>query len=631
MPCGMVYFVQKGRAGTNRMYEKQGTPPCGAFNAYIWNSCMDEIADAITDIALLRVSELHFSAVPQEKLACAELRSLSLERTVHIKIDENTVYFTSVLLGEFTLHTGTATGISATEDTARLWVSCKLILTPGGHSLEVLQVSPTIQEEMIERPLLPLPNFPGVSANQYLLPDLSGISDAAHQEALEQEAERFLMQYCREALERPQPIPIRKIAEDKMGLTLITDKSLSDDLSVFGETIFAESDVDVMAEDEPEKRHCAAGTVLLDPDVFMTRNMGSYSFTLAHEVYHWYAHRAYMLMRMQTQNIPAVQRCYVNGSGKHSPEELAEIQANAMAARILMPRKAMRIKYREVLEKYGAADEMVVAELAIFFVVSKQAMRIRLKELGLMDDAAPQQDMRRIDRLSLFDVFSTDRNLRRLLVSGAYRYVDGYIVKNEPRYIKKDGTATRLTEYAAAHLEECTIEFKAVRRKGKTEDSLMQRYDFTELIVDSKYALTEEELKQHRAGFEQFVKEESTDDLAPPKKTFCELLAPHIALETGTDFEVRTGLRRTKLKQILDGEFNNPKVRTVVAICAGLNLDIMETTELLRSAGHILLNTREHWAYKYIIVCGEGMLLDERNSILIALGVPPVGSRTIEK
>ena len=60
----MVYFVQKGRAGVIRMYEKQGTPPCGVFNAYIWNSCMDEIVDAIMDIALLRVNELHFSTIP---------------------------------------------------------------------------------------------------------------------------------------------------------------------------------------------------------------------------------------------------------------------------------------------------------------------------------------------------------------------------------------------------------------------------------------------------------------------------------------------------------------------------------------------------------------------------------------
>lgn len=27
------------------MYEKQGTPPCGASNSYIWNNCIGEIAE----------------------------------------------------------------------------------------------------------------------------------------------------------------------------------------------------------------------------------------------------------------------------------------------------------------------------------------------------------------------------------------------------------------------------------------------------------------------------------------------------------------------------------------------------------------------------------------------------------
>ena len=118
----MVYFVQKGRAGVIRMYEKQGTPPCGAFNAYIWNSCMDEIAGVITDIALLRVAELHFSTIPQEKLACAELRTISFEQTINIKINGDTVYFASVFFGEFVLHTCDQADAPGVEDAARLWV-----------------------------------------------------------------------------------------------------------------------------------------------------------------------------------------------------------------------------------------------------------------------------------------------------------------------------------------------------------------------------------------------------------------------------------------------------------------------------------------------------------------------------
>ena len=51
------------------MYEKQGTPPCGALNSYIWNNCIDEITDAIEDIALFRVEGL-------DLLDCAGVRDI---------------------------------------------------------------------------------------------------------------------------------------------------------------------------------------------------------------------------------------------------------------------------------------------------------------------------------------------------------------------------------------------------------------------------------------------------------------------------------------------------------------------------------------------------------------------------
>lgn len=126
-----------------------------------------------------------------------------------------------------------------------------------------------------------------------------------------------------------------------------------------------------------------------------------------------------------------MQQCYVYNNGSiRAPAELAEIQANAVAARILMPRRAVVRKYKELQKKYGTAEEMIVADLAIFFEVSKQAVRIRLEELGIMVNTVPQPEkLHRIDRLMLFDAFFTDKNLRQLLVSGAYRYIDGYIVK----------------------------------------------------------------------------------------------------------------------------------------------------------------------------------------------------------
>lgn len=611
------------------MHEKQGTPPCGALNSYIWSNCIDEITDTIEDIALLRAEALDFGKISKEQLACAELRSIRLERTPVIAVDEDMVYFRSEIFCKFQLH---AIGGAPDEEEGKLfWVSCKLTLFPDGHRLEVLQVNPMVDGEYMREPLYPLPDFPGVPANQNLLPDLSGMNDAAHKERLEKEAERFLMQYCREALEQSQAVPIRQIVEEKMGISLIVDKSLSDDLSVFGETVFMDSDVDVLADGEPEKLHCKAGTILLDPDVLMMRNMGSYNFTLAHEVYHWYAHRAYMLLRMENAGQEsAVQQCYVyNNDSSRTPAALAEIQANAVAARILMPRRTVVRKYKELQKKYGTTEEMVVADLAIFFEVSRQAMRIRLEELGIMVNTVPQPEkLRRVDCLTLFDAFSTDKNLRRLLVSGTYRYVDGYIVKNELQYVENGA----LTEYAIENLDECTLEFKSVRHRGTAAGALLQRYEDYDLIACSENKLPIDKLTGYTSGFDRFIHEEANTDLAPPEKTFCEMLAPYLdEFENGGEFERITGIRRSKLKQIRDGVLISPEVRTVIAICVGLNLDTLQTMELLRSAGHILLNTREHWAYKYIIACCDKMSLEQRNAILIALGIPPLGSRTASK
>ena len=201
-------------------------------------------------------------------------------------------------------------------------------------------------------------------------------------------------------------------------------------------------------------------------------------------------------------------------------------------------------------------------------------------------------------------------------------------MKNEPQYVENE----TLTECAIEHLGECTLEFKSVRHQSTAADALLQRYEDYDLIACSEGAVEEDDLKQKELQFERFLVEEANDDLAPPEKTFCEMLTPYLKqFRTGDDFEIKTGVHRVKLKQFRDGKLNNPEVRTVVAICAGLDLDITETMEMLRSAGYILLNTREHWAYKFIITCCERMAIEERNAILIALGVRPLGSRKTEK
>ena len=68
-------------------------------------------------------------------------------------------------------------------------------------------------------------------------------------------------------------------------------------------------------------------------------------------------------------------------------------------------------------------------------------------------------------------------------------------------------------------------------------------------------------------------------------------------------------------------------IRTVMAICVGLDLDISMTNKLLAYAGYVLNSSREHQAYIFIITRYRGKSIHERNKFLETLRLQPLGSR----
>ena len=70
-----------------------------------------------------------------------------------------------------------------------------------------------------------------------------------------------------------------------------------------------------------------------------------------------------------------------------------------------------------------------------------------------------------------------------------------------------------------------------------------------------------------------------------------------------------------------------PDIRTVIAICAGLDLSISLTHELLALASHTLSYSFEHQAYCFAITEYRGRTIHKRNEFLEALGLQPLGSK----
>jgi Zn-dependent peptidase ImmA (M78 family) len=110
-------------------------------------------------------------------------------------------------------------------------------------------------------------------------------------------------------------------------------------------------------------------------------------FTIAHEIGHFYLH---------AQNPLFVDKVFVVKLRDHVSSEavnIEEMEANAFAAELLMPTHMLRKDLQQVSSDTldYAADgslDMVLERLAKTYQVSKQAMTIRLVNLGFIQDLA---------------------------------------------------------------------------------------------------------------------------------------------------------------------------------------------------------------------------------------------------
>ena len=223
--------------------------------------------------------------------------------------------------------------------------------------------------------------------SKYLVPYL-------YAEDIEKEAEKFLIKYCRQALKEPMPIPLEELLFN-MGLELY-EAPLPD--NIFGKTYFAEAIVDVFNEDgDVVSQTIDPGTILINPNIFFMRNIGSRNNTVVHECVHWDRHdKFFELQKLLNSDITSLS-CEITehvgqkDAGLEGALQWIEWQANALAPRILLPANTTRRKLNEILQRLhidgtekteSEIMEEAIQELAEFFEVSKYAAKLRAIELG---------------------------------------------------------------------------------------------------------------------------------------------------------------------------------------------------------------------------------------------------------
>ena len=509
------------------------------------------------------------------------------------------------------------------------WIVVRLTFDGDAWSLSVTDIIRT-DSEAYEK----LPEY-GIDTDQHLIPRLF------NDEQREAEAERFLERYCSEALTEPMPVPIRSIMEKQMGLNVITNIQLPD--NAYGEIVYRDDQTLVMNDngDDFLIMPCRRGDVLIDGYKAMLRGFEAMNFTLAHEAYHWFAHRAYVDFH---RLIGKQEDGSYNGMSRYSSADILEIQANAMASRILMPRKAFIRKTREM-----AGDDLhsIIDSVASFFHVSYSAATIRLAQLGLYDFRTPAE-ITQVTRRDAFDMYFSDDDFRRLVDMEQIIYTDGCYVYNRPEYVTPvwedvpkygcSGGPYQITDYALLHPEEAFVRFTIDHRRviehggdilqARSDAYLRAQVDQTRRLLPEK----EKEMKHFAEQFEQLYQKSG-------KKTFCETAKEIIEARYGTDGEISpvdafcgdTLQKRQYYEKIMKGTAGQPENITLMSLCVGFCLSVKKAAELFRSAGRTLSWSRIDQAYGFILTHLRDQDIEDVNVFLDDLGIGPLGSKENKK
>ena len=213
-----------------------------------------------------------------------------------------------------------------------------------------------------------------------------------------------LNNYMPEVLKCPNSVDIDKLIED--GIILNIEKAHLWPKNLLGFVTFADVTVPIANEDTLSLEE---GTIVVEKDLNDTK----YRFTAAHELAHWILHRAYYCKDHRIYEFRNTECSYIackndvtelgkkNPKLAHTDDEIAEWQADSLAAALIMPKNTFISVAENILSDHGFTDKKlisgknvtegkkVVKEIADFFQVSDRSARIRMRGFNLYEGDCP--------------------------------------------------------------------------------------------------------------------------------------------------------------------------------------------------------------------------------------------------
>lgn len=587
-------------------------PSSRSFAEYVKDKCYNGLYAAAEQYVEENWQQLNLYTRNVCKIGVVELTDASIQRVYVQDLPEMRISFDVGLELELAVKEGNYHYDDYDQCYPWIRISCEGDLSDGLESWSIRRISP------YDKKAAPLN-----SLSDALVPYIP-------YNRLEAEAKTFLKKYYPEALRitphGQPPIAIDPtVLAERLHLTIQTHR-IREDASIFGQIYFAETDTELFDAKKGETlpMRIPAQTIVVDPQMYLLRNLGSVNNTIVHECVHWVKHRkVFELEKLFNKDASHISCEVVGGAASDvskSATEMMEKQANQLAPRIQMPAEPFRAKANEYIAKFmretGAVHEnevmeQVITALETDYAVSKQAAKIRLVELGFdtaigtytyLDGHYVKPHGFRKGALKINQTFSISardaaierfRNLelRKLTETGDYLFLDNHYVYNAPLYVRPDADGRLdLTDYARAHMDECCLIFDM-----KITSTIKEEYH-TVCFLNSEDSNVTFEIKFHN-GYQNAPQ---SRQVAMRKKQQEEELAIRRQMtddpEQCMDLLMKwRGMNYTDLGLAIDRDpktisrtvkgITKPTPETGALICFGLNLPPLISSKLLDVLG----------------------------------------------
>lgn len=620
---------------------------------YIENKYYDEIFNRCKGFILGHKSQLQFKSYLVLDASYVELDDIHV-RSVIFKGEpgNHNIQFNACIEADVILKGLGRKSYEADTDSVWLKVSFFGILSEGLRDVKIIGVDEYSRERFNKETRL----------DRYLVPYL-------YAEDLDKAAEDFLKRNYPDALEKAMPIDVMELAEN-MCLTVYKAPLPS---NIFGQSYFDKATVEVYEKYPFHKttQEIDYGTILVNPNVFFMRTIGSLNTTVVHECVHHDRHALFFELQkilngeFDHLSCEVVESYGAKGKGVDDALSWMEWQANALAPRIQMPTKTAKKKFSQILgrlhnewhdERDAVIMEMAVEEIAEFYQVSKTLAKIRVMDMGFpaegtclfvdgyglppyiyKADALKKDESFILDEKNEIFLSYFDPKISELVKSGSIVYANCTFCINDEKYITYSEVGVPiLTDYALEHMDECCLKFKRKNRVSQLYDDSYYKQCFLCRDVDSESFVeadfnSEDEDNQDVAKRAEEMRKISkaakslADIFEEMPGSFSKTLIYHMKRKdiTVEELEGASGVSARSIGTYRNDPEAKPDFYTVLALCIGMKLQPTLALDLLDKAGHNLFKQfSEEKACIYDLINNHHMeSLDDWNRKLAQWGL----------